>query len=90
MALGNPDLHIERVRLRVAQGGHDIPDADIRRRYFRSLSRAPKAIRLAEEATVLDNTGPIPRRLLMFRKGRIVWSLNSLPAWVQELVLHME
>lgn len=41
VALGDPDLQIDRVRLRVAQGGHDIPDADIRRRYFRSLSQAP-------------------------------------------------
>jgi predicted ABC-type ATPase len=25
VALGEPELHIDRVRLRVAQGGHDIP-----------------------------------------------------------------
>ena len=37
VSLGDPKLHIERVRLRVAQGGHDIPDSDIRRRYWRSL-----------------------------------------------------
>jgi len=27
VALGHPDLHIERVRLRVALGGHDVPEA---------------------------------------------------------------
>jgi predicted ABC-type ATPase len=27
VSLGDPELHIERVRLRVSQGGHDIPDA---------------------------------------------------------------
>ena len=32
VALGDPELHIERVRLRASQGGHDIPDSDIRRR----------------------------------------------------------
>src|SRR5271154_1448675 len=32
VSLGDPELHIERVRLRVSQGGHDIPDSDIRRR----------------------------------------------------------
>ena len=40
VALGDPELHIERVRLRVSQGGHDIPDGDIRRRYARSMMRA--------------------------------------------------
>jgi predicted ABC-type ATPase len=39
VAPGNPDLHIERVRLGVSRGGHDIPDRDIRRRYARSLDR---------------------------------------------------
>jgi uncharacterized protein (TIGR03437 family) len=29
VALGDPELYIERVRLRVSLGGHDIPDADI-------------------------------------------------------------
>ena len=51
VALGNPDLHMERVRLRVSRGGHDIPDGDIRRRYARSLHRAPDAISLADEGS---------------------------------------
>lgn len=90
VALGDPELHIDRVRLRVAQGGHDIPDGDIRRRYFRSLARAPQAIRLADETIVLDNAGPQPERVLMLRKGEIVWRSGSLPAWVNELILRME
>ena len=31
--LDGPALHLERVRRRVAKGGHDIPEADVRRRY---------------------------------------------------------
>ncbi len=89
VALGEPELHIDRVRLRVAQGGHDIPDADIRRRYFRSLSRAPEAIRLADEAIVLDNAGPKPERVLMLRSGQVTWTAGSLPVWVCELVAHL-
>ncbi|MBK7928703.1 MAG: AAA family ATPase [Bryobacterales bacterium] len=89
VALGEPELHIDRVRLRVAQGGHDIPDADIRRRYFRSLSRAPEAIRLADEAIVLDNAGPRPERVLMLRSGQITWKSTSLPEWVSGLVLRL-
>jgi predicted ABC-type ATPase len=79
VALGDPDLRIDRVRLRVAQGGHDIPDVDIRRRYFRSLLRAPAAIRLADEAVVLDNAGPQPERMLLVQRGRVVWQAGLLP-----------
>lgn len=83
--LGHPELHIERVRLRVAQGGHDIPDTDIRRRYWRSLHRAPEALRLADEAIVLDNSGLHPVRMLLLSGGHVVWRASALPEWVQRL-----
>src|SRR5438128_3388114 len=36
VGLSNPELHIERVQARVRRAGHDIPEADIRRRYEHS------------------------------------------------------
>ena len=85
VSLGDPDLHIERVRLRVSRGGHDIPDTDIRRRYWRSLNRAPEALQLVDEAVVLDNSGFNAVRLLRFKRGEIVWRAHTLPDWVQRL-----
>ena len=90
VALGNPELHIERVRLRVSQGGHDIPDTDIRRRYGRSLLHAPEALRLADEAVVLDNSGPRPVRVVMLKGGQTIWRTGSVPSWVQQLALPVE
>jgi predicted ABC-type ATPase len=85
VALKDPELHIERVRLRVSRGGHDIPDVDIRRRYWRSLMRATEAIGLADEAVVLDNSGLHPVRMLLVKNGAVVWSAEVLPEWVQRL-----
>jgi len=85
VSLGDPELHIERVRLRVSQGGHDIPDSDIRRRYWRSLKRAPEALRLADEAVVLDNSGLHPARMLLLKSGQVVWRAETPPEWVQRL-----
>ena len=34
--MDNPDLCIERVRTRVIKGGHDVPELDIVRRFYRS------------------------------------------------------
>jgi predicted ABC-type ATPase len=84
VSLGNPDLHIERVRLRVSRGGHDIPDSDIRWRYWRSLSRALEALHLVDEAVVLDNSGVHPVRMLWFKGGEIVWRADTLPDWVEQ------
>lgn len=85
VSLGDPELHIERVRLRVAQGGHDIPDADIRRRYWRSLAHAPEALTLADEAVVLDNSGHYPIRMLLIKDGRSIWRAAAPSEWVQRL-----
>src|SRR5258708_7575953 len=90
VSLGDPDLHVERVRLRVSQGGHDIPDADIRRRYLRSLARAPDALSFADDAVVLDNSGDQPARMLILSNGRIPWQAEPLPEWVQRMALTLE
>jgi len=34
--VATPDLALQRIERRVAEGGHDIPEADARRRFFRS------------------------------------------------------
>jgi predicted ABC-type ATPase len=90
VSLGDSELHIERVRLRVSQGGHDIPDADIRRRYWRSLTQAPEALRLADEAVVLDNSGRHPVRMLLLKDGQEIWRAETLPKWVQQLRARLE
>src|SRR3954454_17280943 len=36
VGLANPELHLERVHRRVQTGGHDIPEADVRRRWRHS------------------------------------------------------
>lgn len=54
--LRSSDLHVARVRTRVAYGGHDIPTATILRRYDRTLANLPAAIRLADQVIIYDNT----------------------------------
>ena len=86
VALTTPDLHMERVQLRFSRGGHDVPDTDIRRRYFRSMANAPVAIRMAGVAEVLDNSGDAPFRLFEFRNGALSWKHpGSIPAWAAEI-----
>ena len=47
-----------RTRHRVAPGGHDVPEADVRRRFARSHANLPPAI-LREDAVLLqDDTDP--------------------------------
>lgn len=55
--LDSPEVAIARVALRVQSGGHFVPDADIRRRYARSVRNFLELYRpIADWWEVFDNT----------------------------------
>lgn len=97
LGLPSPELHIARVRSRVAKGGHDIPEADIRRRYQHSRSNLIhllphlRSLRLFDnsaDANPADGRRPSPRLLLDVKGGRIVGpaNLSQTPAWAKPIV----
>jgi len=59
--LRSPGLNIERVRMRVARGGHDVPKDKIVARFHRSLTQLPWFLDNADRAYVFDNSGAEPR-----------------------------
>ena len=83
VALHSPERCIARVRNRAARGGHFIPDADVRRRYFRSVANAAAALRLADIAKFYDNSGDGHRLILIAKAGIVVWQEEPLPGWVK-------
>jgi predicted ABC-type ATPase len=77
--LSSPDLNVERVRLRVAKGGHAVPEEKIRERYHRSLDQLPWFLRQVDRAYLFDNSGSAPRKVGEKSGSRIVLELNALP-----------
>ncbi len=58
VSLSSPIQAGFRIINRVALGGHDVPEADARRRFLRSHSNLPTAAALADEVVFYDNTNP--------------------------------
>jgi predicted ABC-type ATPase len=85
VALNSPEKNIVRVRNRARLGGHFIPDADVRRRYERSMANPPKALRAVDLAEIYDNSGDRHRLVLVVRRGVVVERAADLPWWVQSL-----
>ena len=96
VGLANAELHIARVRRRVARGGHDIPEATIRDRYDRSRLNLIRLMPRLNELLVYDNSeeadpeagsAPEPKRLLHMVRGRIVASckLAATPEWAKPI-----
>ena len=82
IGLDSPERCITRIRNRAARGGHFIPDADVRRRYARSVANAAQALRSADIAKSYDNSGDGPRLVLAANGGVVVWQAQPVPEWV--------
>ena len=83
VGLDTPERSITRVRSRAARGGHFVPEADVRRRYERSLANASRALRLAGIATFYDNSAGQARLVLIAKDGTVVWQAAPLPGWLR-------
>lgn len=81
--LDSPDRNVERVRMRVAKGGHDVPRDRIIARYGRSLDQLPWFLEQADQATIFDNSEASPQLVGRKRSGIITLDPDALPQIVQ-------
>jgi predicted ABC-type ATPase len=99
VGLATVDLHIARVRARVASGGHDIPEDHIRGRFNASRLNLVRLMGRLTALRVFDNSAqaepfqgrpPQPALLLDLRKGKILApdraTLARTPEWAKPIV----
>jgi predicted ABC-type ATPase len=80
VVLDTPERNVERVRIRVARGGHGVPEDKIRDRYHRSLRQFPWFLEQADRAWMFDNSGAEPKQIGEKLKGLISLDDAALPA----------
>jgi predicted ABC-type ATPase len=97
VGLESPELHIARVKSRVARGGHAISEVDIRRRYEHSrlnlidLLPVLRALRIFDNSAEADPAaGQTPKPVLVLSmEGRKILepkNLSRTPAWAKPIV----
>jgi len=97
IALATPDLHVARVRARVARGGHDVPEKTIQERYDRSRVNLVRLLPALTELRVFDNSAdadpaagraPMPLLVLHVRAGRIIamCPVPRVPGWAKPII----
>ncbi|KUH81187.1 ZTL protein [Mycobacterium sp. IS-1556] len=97
VGLSSAEAHIERVRQRVRSGGHDIPEAVIRRRWRHSRQNLVQLLPVLAELRVYDNSphadpveGKAPRPILVLHvdHGEVVGpgDLSATPGWAKPIV----
>jgi predicted ABC-type ATPase len=97
VGLSSPELHIARVRARVARGGHPIADEHVYRRYQRGRENLIRLLPALTELRVFDNSveadpsagvPPSPTLVLHVKDGKIVnpGDLARTPEWAKPIV----
>ena len=95
--LSSPELHLARVKSRVRKGGHDIAEADIRRRFHHSRLNLINLLPYIAALHVFDNStdadpaagrAPEPVLVLHMERGKILNAadLPQTPDWAKPLV----
>ena len=84
VGLDTPELAIERVMQRVKNGGHGIPESDIRRRYNESFNNLLQILPSCDCVEIYDNTEYF-HQVAMFEKGQCVYRTSIIPDWCKRL-----
>jgi predicted ABC-type ATPase len=79
------DLAVQRVKYRVAAGGHAVPETKIRERYRRLWALVADAVAQSDTATIYDNTGIEGPRIVAQMSGGAIVGSSSWPAWTPEV-----
>lgn len=80
------DIAKERIRNRVASGGHGIPDTDIERRYVESLQKLQEVSPLCDKVELYDNTEQFVK-IISIKNGRSVYKAEKLPDWAKDICI---
>lgn len=86
IATEDPDINIQRVKNRVADGGHDVPDIKIVERYFRSLKLLLEAIPHTNRAFFFDTSESNAWYFAEATDGnRIELESDEMPSWFESV-----
>lgn len=78
-----------RVRQRVANGGHSVPEEKLPRRYAAGGRNLRDAFSFVETALVFDNSGPLedgPKLAATMSKGGVTWKAKDIKRAIVEML----
>lgn len=87
VGIESPDLSVARVKARVQESGHDVPEDKIRARFDRGQPLIREAVLRADRGMVFDNSrlNEPPRQVLVFAAGKLSRVDPYLPQWVMSV-----
>ncbi|WP_341281119.1 zeta toxin family protein [Paenibacillus sp. FSL H8-0537] len=90
VGLGDYHLNLERVAVRVKNGGHHIPSDDIIRRHQTSIQNLLSNLHLLDHLIVIDNSLSEGRIILEVDDGSITFCSDAVPSWIECIIQRLE
>jgi len=87
IATEDPKVNLERVKLRVGKGGHNVPDEKVKSRYYNSLNLLLDAVKLCYRSYLFDSTSAIKLVASVDTKGEIEFESSTIPRWLKKYVI---
>lgn len=88
VATESPSINLLRINHRVTTGGHDVPQAKVMDRYFKSLDLLLDAIKNSNRAFLFDNSGETKTWIAEITNGNeIEFQTDEIPIWVKKYVV---
>ena len=88
----SPEINIFRVQQRVAQGGHNVPEIKIKKRYFRSLNLLYPALKQCYKSYLIDSTEINSVKIIaQINRDKIITisgKPEEIPSWVIKYVFN--
>ncbi|KAF0865840.1 zeta toxin family protein [Pseudomonas sp. LD120] len=78
----DPEININRVEIRVQEGGHPVEPEKVRERYAKSLNLLPEAVACSSRAYIFDNSGDSAVLLAEITDGtQLEYRTEEIPDW---------
>lgn len=81
VSLADPALNKHRVKTRVQEGGHDVDEDKIEKRYYRTMDYLLPALKLSNDAYLFDNSYGEPNMFAIKKGNTLEIQGDYIPKW---------
>ena len=84
IGLSSAKLSLLRVKERVENGGHDVPEDIIERRFPNVMKNFPEMLKRSDVSVAFDNSYKAPYKLIFMMDRRKLFVFHSYPKWLEK------
>lgn len=86
LCTSNIEINKSRVKKRVKEGGHDVPENIIADRYNMAIIYLRKEILYFNEVYLIENSAETAREVAIIKNGKLIYKNEDSPEWVNKIL----